>query len=244
MAEILDSASGKLFRRGDEVHLWRIPIGGEEWPAEDLLLLDPGERARAARFVFARHRAPWIRARAALRRILARYVDATPETLPFQVGEWGKPSLCGSNGESLRFNLSHSGGLALLAVAWGREVGVDVERIRPTVELLDLATRFFSPSEVAALRAVDDARRERAFFACWSRKEALIKADGRGLSFGLDTFEVSLHPDHPAELLSVRGVPGGDRWMLREIPVDEGYAAALVVEGTGWHLVRREEQWR
>jgi len=204
-------------------------------------LLSADERERAERFHFANDRAHFIAARALLRTLLGRYLDLPPRHLSFSYSPYGKPALAGEGeGRALRFNVSHSHGVALYAFARGREVGVDVEYVRPDVVGESIAERCFSAQEVATLRSLPAEVQPRAFFNCWTRKEAFIKARGEGLSFPLDQFEVALDPKEPAALISI----GGDRreasrWSLQALPVEEGYVAALAVEGHGWRLERR-----
>jgi 4'-phosphopantetheinyl transferase len=131
--------------------------------------------------------------------------------------------------------MSRSSGLALYALAVGREVGVDLERVTAADE--QVAEAMFAPGEVAALRGLPPSIRSDAFFACWTRKEAFIKARGEGLSFPLNGFEVSLAPDRPAALLAVHDDPAAaGRWSIHSLPAPDGYAAALVVEGCGGRL--------
>ena len=144
------------------------------------------------------------------------------------------PWLRESGGDAIRFNMSHSHGVALYAVTRDREVGIDVEFIRRDLEVEQIAERFFSPRETATLRALPTALREHAFFLCWTRKEAYIKARGEGLSLPLDQFDVSLIPGGPAALLSAH--PDSSealRWSLQELPLASGYVAALALEGRG-----------
>src|SRR5207237_5593023 len=133
-----------------------------------------------------------------LRWILGAYLGREPATLPFRYNDYRKPSL--AEGDDVQFNLAHSDGLALLAVARGREVGLDLERVRPEVAGEEIAERYYSPAEVAAFRALPPSERERAFFACWTRKEAYLKALGRGLTVPLEGFEVTLAPGEPPGL--------------------------------------------
>jgi 4'-phosphopantetheinyl transferase len=171
-------------------------------------------------------------ARGALRAILARYLATSPSELRFDYGRHGKPALdAARNAGDLRFNLAHSGGVALYGVTRGRDLGVDVEWHRSRDED-GLAERFFSRRETAALRALPPASRPAAFYACWSRKEAYIKATGLGLTAALDRFSVALGPDEVPALLHVEDDPQeAGRWALVNLDVDEGYAAALCVEG-------------
>lgn len=164
-----------------------------------------------------------------------------PGRLNFCYGSHGKPALAEGSGEdALRFNVSHSHGLALFALTRDREVGVDLEYVRSDLELEEIAARFFSPQEAATLRSLPAEMRTEAFFAGWTRKEAYIKARGEGLSLALDGFSVSLVPGEPAMLLNTRGDPSeAARWTLRELKSGPGYAAALAAKGHGWRLVCR-----
>ena len=225
---------------GDEVHVWRAALDQIPSKIESFRdTLAPAERARAERFHFPRDRDRFIVARGTLRAILGHYLNRTPGCLSFCYSSHGKPALVPEAGENtIRFNLSHSHGVALYAIARGREVGVDLECMRPDFEVDKIAERFFSRREIATLRALPAALRRYAFFLCWTRKEAYIKARGEGLSQPLDQFDVSLIPGEPAALLCTR--PDSDeafRWSLRELtPGAPEYAAALAVEGGGWSL--------
>ncbi len=234
--------AGPLGLDGGTVHVWQARLdqfAGRQGQMLELLSAD--ERERAARFHFAADRSHFIAARALLRTLLGRYLDLPPGQLSFSYGPYGKPALAGE-GESraLRFNVSHSHGVALYAVARERDVGVDVEYLRRDILGESLAERFFSAREVATLRALPADVQPQAFFNCWTRKEAFIKARGEGLSFPLDRFEVSLDPKEPAALVSVMDDPReASRWSLQALPVEEGYVAALAVEGHAWRLEHR-----
>ncbi|HEX8180613.1 MAG TPA: 4'-phosphopantetheinyl transferase superfamily protein [Pyrinomonadaceae bacterium] len=229
----------------DEVHVWRASL---EQPAHVLAqlraTLAADEHERAARFHFERDRAHFIVGRGVLRAILGRYLPGRAEQLQFQYGAYGKPALTAEFARgSLSFNLAHSHALALFAVTRGRAVGVDVEYLRAELAGTQIAERFFSAREVAALCALPAEQQPRAFFDCWTRKEAYIKARGEGLSFPLAAFDVSLGPDEPAALLCVRGdAQESARWSLRALDAALGYAAALVVEGHDWQL--KTWQWQ
>jgi 4'-phosphopantetheinyl transferase len=201
----------------------------------DLLrTLAPDEIDRAARFQFAEHRQQYIYCRGLLRVILSRYLHVEPGQIQFRYATTGKPSLADvREAGDLHFNLSHSGGLALFAVTGGREIGVDLEKIRPTIDVQAIARRFFSDREFQALVALPKAEQPRAFFACWTRKEAYIKAIGDGLAFPLDHFSVSVSPNVPAALLEVRGEPGPpSRWSLQDLCPGDAYMGAVAFEGT------------
>jgi 4'-phosphopantetheinyl transferase len=219
-----------------EVHVWTASL---EQPAETVArlraLLNDDERARADRFLFEKGRTQFTVGRGVLRLLVGRYLGVRPEEVRFAYNAYGKPMLGGVGPEaSLRFNLSHSGSLVLYALAQGREVGIDVETIRPDFAADNIAQRFFAPAEVAALRALPEAARTTGFFTCWTRKEAFIKARGKGLSIPLDAFEVSLAPGARAEVLVTHDDPDeAGRWTLHDLQPGPGYAGALAVAGEG-----------
>lgn len=217
----------------DEIHCWIAPLDQPPAVLETLAqCLSTDERERAAGFYFERHRAHFIAARGILRHLLARYTGQSPSDLRFAYTGNGKPSLRGY--DCMRFNLSHSGDLVLYAFTHCREVGVDLEQARPLSDLDSLAERNFSAIEVTALKTLPPDERLNAFFACWTRKEAFIKALGDGLSYPLDQFDVSFLPGEPARLLRVLGDPAApSRWQMTALDPAEGYAAAVVVEGQG-----------
>ena len=206
----------------DEVHVWRASL--DQAPAQIqtfLPKLAADEQARAARFHFERDRDHFTVARGVLRTILGRYLNRAPESLSFCYGSHGKPDLAGAtDGAAIRFNLSHSHGLALYAIARERELGVDLERIRCDLAVLEIAERFFSREEAARLRAFPGESRHREFFRCWTAKEAYVKARGEGLS-------LPLYQRDPSEV---------SRWSFRELTPARGYLAALAAEGQGWRL--------
>lgn len=229
-----------------EVHVWLASLTQPAAQVAELReLLDADERGRADRFHFEKDRGRFVVARALLRRLLGLYLNARPAELSFAYGAFGKPELRGEAGAppALRFNLAHSHELALYAFARGREVGVDLEHVRPDLAGEEIAERFFSAREVAALRSLAPEARAEGFFNCWTRKEAYIKALGEGLSHPLDSFTVSLRPGEPAALLEVEGDEAeAARWSLRELRPAPGYVAALVAERDDWSLrcFRRE----
>jgi len=223
----------------NEVHVWRAALNVQ--PAQVRRLqqtLTVDELARAVRFHFERDRAHFIVARGVLRTILSRYLAVEPSQLRFSYSLYGKPSLGGEfDAGALCFNMSHADGLALYAVTRGRDIGIDVERIRMDIANEQVAERFFSTQELAALRALPRNNQSLAFFNCWTRKEAYIKARGEGLSLPLDQFDVSLAPGEPAALLRTSvGSQEAFRWLLRELAPGLGFVAALAVEGQSWQL--------
>lgn len=212
------------------IHLWRAAQNIDARLQSRLeQSLSPDERSRAHRFVTAELTRDFIAAHGFLRDVLAAYLAVSPADLRFGTGDRGKPTLEAPRSR-LRFNLTHSHGLAVVAVCEGREVGVDVEMIRPDVADGGVAERFFSPHEVQSLRRLPTAQQAVGFFNCWTRKEAYLKALGSGLSVPLDRFDVSLAPDQPARLLADRGEAHLDRWALQTFPAAEGWCGALVVE--------------
>ena len=215
-----------------DVHVWKASLAGGAVP--DLgEVLSPDERARAGRLKFDRDRRRFVSSRGILRTILGRYLGTAPAAIEFCYGPFGKPSLGpGGSRHRLRFNVSHAEDIALYAIALGREVGVDVERIRTGVPIDEPAGRFFSASERAVLASLPASDRTDAFFRCWTRKEAFIKAHGEGLSFPLDQFDVSFAPGESAAIIAIRRDPSeGARWSLHEIPAGPYHAAAIAVEG-------------
>jgi 4'-phosphopantetheinyl transferase len=188
-------------------------------------LLSPAERERAARFIFERDRRRYLIAHIALHDILSRYLPIEAAHLSFDLGPNGKPKLHQAPTPSgIEFNLSHSNEMALLAVAHGREVGVDVENGREKFEFQEVAERFFTAKEVAAMRGLPSTLQRQAFFKCWTSKEAFLKAKGTGLSGALDEVEIALGDDEQVRIAA--NVPN---WWLFELDPIAGYEAALVV---------------
>lgn len=222
----------------DEVHLWQVDLASaaddeEEWRS----ILSADETARAERFRFAQDRKFYTATRAILRRILAGYAGADARELVFRYSEREKPSLSGDEAGKIEFNVSHSGQVALLAFARGRSLGVDVERIRDDRDHEAITRRFFSLHEQEQLAALPTAERAAAFFRCWTRKEAYIKATGDGLALPLHQFDVSLAAGAENALLATRPDAGeAEQWTLREVSAAEGYAAALCARGRGWQM--------
>ena len=217
----------------DSVHIWHVDLDVTDRLCEELRsVLTDDERRRADRFRMDRPRRQYTVARGTLRRVLARYLHEPPTDIRLTYDPHGKPRLVdASDGGGLCFNVSHSHDLALLAVA-RRQVGVDVEYTHRQTRHEALASRFFSPYEVSALERLSPDRRRAAFFACWTRKEAFLKAKGAGLQLPLNQFDVSIDPNEPAQLLRVGWEPvEARRWRLYDIEVSQGYAAALAAEG-------------
>ena len=220
----------------DEVHVWLVNL--DDYAPDDLkLLLTDDEVSRASRFHFDKDRNHFIVARAWLRKLLGAYTGLAAGELRFAYAEKGKPSLEGSRRGALSFNLAHSHGLAIYAFSRARDLGVDLEFVREDLGDEKIAERFFSRREIQDLKSLPAELRRQAFFDCWTRKEAYIKARGEGLSMPLDEFDVSLMPGEAAVLLRNHKEPEEvSRWSMKSLEVPEGYVAALVAEGQDWQL--------
>ena len=197
----------------DEIHCWSVPL---YVPANTLArlfeTLSPDERDRAARLRFERDRRRFIVARAALRELLGRYVATPPDQVRFAYNAFGKPKLSRQFGGRLKFNLSHSSDLALIAITWGAEIGVDVEQIRAT-DYADIARSFFARREFEELSSVPKHLQARTFFDFWTRQEAYAKARGDGLG--------DAPPAHHGQ------------WTFCSLEPAPGYIGAVVIEGIG-----------
>lgn len=207
-----------------EVHVWAVSLLGD--PAPWTALLSTAERERAARFRFADHQRRYEIGHGALRSILGSYLGVEPPAVAFSTGPRGKPYLAGTGPF---FNLSHSGKLALIAIA-SAEIGIDLEKVRHLESLTAIARSRFSPSEFAALDALEDAQRQLAFYRCWTRKEAYLKALGVGLAMPLDSFDVSL--GEKPEFLGCRD--SSERpadWTLLDISPGPEFVAAAALRG-------------
>lgn len=203
----------------DEVHVWRARL--DELP-DFLSALAPKEQSRANRFYRQQDRDRFARARGVLRNILARYTRIAPAELRFRYNSYGKPCLVGGDGPPaclLRFNLSHSHGLALYAIALGREVGVDVEYIRQEADLMKIAERFFSPREVTALRAMPPDLQIPGFFRCWTRKEAYLKGKGQGL------------------FAPLKEQDDASAWHVWDVDAGDGYVGAVALQARDCRIV-------
>jgi 4'-phosphopantetheinyl transferase len=228
-----DTVFPEVYLQKDQVDVWSVPLELEEASLHSFeYFLSQDERRKAQRFRVETAREHFIATRSFLRLIMGRYLEVKPERLQFQYGPHGKPALADEFGETgICFNVSHSHGLALFAVTLGRAVGVDIEKIRPDLDCVALAKRFFSPYEIKALRSLPVDQQRRAFFNGWTRKEAYLKARGEGLSTPLDQFDISLIPGKPAALLGHRSDPKEVfKWSIEDLDLGPEYSAALAVE--------------
>lgn len=192
--------------------------------------LSSDERARAMRYRFERDRRRYIAGRSAMRHVLARYTASSPRSLAFAYGPQGKPSL--AEYPSVRFNIAHSEGMAILVVTRDREIGVDIEVVREGFAEDRIAEHFFSPDEVEVLRGLPSAEQEQAFFECWTRKEAFLKAKGGGLSLPLDSFAVTFGRSRPPDLIRSELDPSDMiRWTIADLSdCVRGSVAAFAVD--------------
>jgi 4'-phosphopantetheinyl transferase len=217
----------------DAIHVWAVPCTDPPVPADTLAeVLSGEERRRAQRFRFEADRIRAVVGRGMLRTILAEFLAVPPAALDIAAGAHGKPVLAGRTGPD--FNVSHSGDWVMIGVAGDGAIGVDVEQERTLSDLDALAGRFFAPGEVEVIRSLPQEERSSAFFRCWTRKEAYLKAIGAGITGALDSFEVEFRPDLPAALRTL----GGSReaaapWRLWSASPAPGYAAAVATVAHG-----------
>jgi len=205
-----------------------VSLDGEP-SAIDEALLDESERRRSMRFVRPTDRCRFVLAHVALRLLLSRCLRVEPATVLYESGDQGKPHLV-SYLDTLEFSLSHSEGLGLLAVARDRSVGVDLEYVRDLPDAAGIANTHFSVTEREELRSLPPAERRIAFFYCWTRKEAVIKAGGEGLARALDSFDVDLTPGSTSALKRFAGRSGEEAELsLQDLPSPPGYVAAGAV---------------
>lgn len=225
----------------DEVHVWAAsldqPVASER-ALESLLSLQ--ELNRAERFRSDRDRRRYVIAHGILRRVLASYRQADPKALRFTIGKNGKPALSDESGATaLRFNLSHTEDVALIALTLGREIGVDVERVRPISELDSIVESYFTSRERDTLRTMESTARPAAFYRCWTRKESYVKATGGDLSVALSGFDTMLSSG-PADLPALDAPQESAGWNLYELLPADGYVGAVAINGP----VARLLSWR
>jgi 4'-phosphopantetheinyl transferase len=209
------------------VHVWATDFAAWRDDVDSLLsLLSPDERHRAESFRHGARRETAIVTRGLLRKLLAKYHAPEAGLIQFRYGVHGKPLLEDTN---FHFNTSHSHDLVVFAFTRAGEVGVDIERIRAdTPRLREIAEKYFAPGELKPLLAMPDAERTEAFFRCWTRKEAFLKARGDGVFGGLNKFEVSLD-EKEARLLRVDGELNSRRWSMAPLHGIGEHAGAVVV---------------
>jgi 4'-phosphopantetheinyl transferase len=213
-----------------EVHVWFVELAPDAVSIETCLdSLSADERERVSRFRFEHLKTSFTLSRGILRALLGRYLSIAPDRVGFAYGARGKPRLAFPEAP-LEFNLAHSGRFAMYAFVSGCELGVDIEEVRPIPDQENIVRRFFSPEECEEWLHLEPSERDEAFFCCWTRKEAYIKALGNGLSMPLDSFRVSLRQGEPAALLRADRDPAAPKkWSLCSLVAVDGYAASLAV---------------
>jgi len=224
------------------IHVWQIGLFADAaLLSECNAILDPAEQERAARYLADVHRHRFIIARSSLRLLLGRYLGRDPRDITFAYNGHGRPQLLPTPTPPLAFNLSHSADTALLAVTRLPAVGIDLEYHRKPDRIEGLAERFFAAAEVRQWRALPDELRIAGFFAGWSRKEAYIKAHGRGLNYPLDRFVISLDPREPARIIETLDDPTeAGRWRIENLACPADCSAALVAPAGDWGVERFE----
>jgi 4'-phosphopantetheinyl transferase len=226
------------------VHVWFVDIADTAGQLTDLRrLLSPAEGARADRFQVAAAAHRFVLARARLRQLLGIHLGQAPRTIAIANGPHGKPRCADAVGSGLEFNVSHSGESILLAVSNGRSVGVDIETLRPDLDVQALSQRFLALEEQEAIAAASGADRLAAFYRCWTRKEALLKAIGTGLATPLRQAVVSVAArDRPAVLRLPAAMGPAAHWHLRDLELAPDQAAALCVAGPVKEVICRSWQ--
>jgi 4'-phosphopantetheinyl transferase len=218
----------------NQIAVWRVHLDRESECVRSLAeTLSSDEKHRAARFHFEQDCKRFIVARGTLRKVLSGYLGMDPSSVQFRYGRRGKPALDEKYQSDISFNVTHSQDTALLAIQRQGNIGVDIEKIRNDFRVEDIARRFFSESELHELLALPEAQRAEAFFLCWTRKEALIKALGEGLHIPLNSFGVSLNPNDAATFTHGVSRP----WEIESFTAGNGYPAAVVYEGRRRPLV-------
>src|SRR5262245_157370 len=238
--------AGSIQLASDEVHCWcaRLDVPPET-SARLYATLGADEHDRSARFRFQRDRQHFIVSHGVLRDLLGRYLQIQPHRIRYDYGVFGKPELCPTFGGGIQFSLSHADGLALIAIAAGSKVGVDLEGIQSQVDYMAIARQFFSTSETEELSALPSRSYAEAFISCWTKKEACLKACGGGLAIPLNRLAVPLQTDPAEDPIDVH-VAAHDVipetrcsvYTLRPAPC---YVGALAIEGSGFRLAQR--QW-
>jgi 4'-phosphopantetheinyl transferase len=234
-----ESRSASFDIHNGDVHVWCVSLDDLSPLTGSLAqYLSEDEQARAGRFVFERGRDRYIASRGALRVILARCLSKDPAQLLFSYNRYGKPQMDASREEpAIRFNVSHAHELALYAVARDRKVGIDIECITRDVAYEQIVEEFFSSREKSTFHNLPNAGRREWFFACWTIKEAYVKAVGTGLVDPLDRIEVTLHPETTTASLNISGEPEeGYRWSVQLLKPAAGYIGAVVTEAGPWRL--------
>jgi 4'-phosphopantetheinyl transferase len=219
----------------DEIHVWRIDLAAVTESSDDAPVLSPDEHERAVRLLSERKRARFIAGRSALRKLLGRYLDEEPQALVFRYGPHGKPALAAkASSAALTFNFSHSGDLALLCVATGREVGIDIENRHRDITVDSFAQHILCENEAAALRRLPAERHKQALLTAWTRKEAYVKALGVGLAWSMKSIPAGID-DNETTVRRLENIDGEPRlWTFAPLAVHPDYLACLVSPDSDW----------
>lgn len=240
MAEIVkwESPENRPGPLGKDVHVWLADMStGSHRIDFFAALLSPDETARAERFVFEKDRKKYTIARGILRLLLADYTRMVPREILIGQKEKGKPFLMSSCDYPLKFNLSHAGDYAIYGFSENRELGIDIEQFKPMLDREQIVSRFFSKEEVEAYFRLPEKDRVRAFFSCWTRKEAFIKAIGDGLHYSLDSFSVPVEPDVLSDMEILVGGLKEEKWSMHDIPLaHDHYVSSIAIEGKGYQI--------
>jgi 4'-phosphopantetheinyl transferase len=237
---VLDLFASTPALSSTDIHIWGLLVDLPQDRIVQLAQRLSGEEIKKSIcFRFERDRKRYIARRAFLRMILGFYLDCQPREILFSYGSYGKPMLHDSFSKtSIHFNLSHSNGFALCAVTRDMEIGIDLELIKPLSDMEEIVKHFFSPNEKAAFDSIPASEKLLAFYNCWTRKEAFIKAGGQGLAYALSEFDVSLAPGEPARILGISGnTDPATCWSVVELTPASDYVAAIAYEGKGKKIV-------
>jgi 4'-phosphopantetheinyl transferase len=218
--------------QNQNIHVWRLKLDVPTNVKDTLRkVLSPDELERADRFIRKEHTTRFITGRAVLRYLLASYLNDSPQNIIFTYNKYGKPSLKNTQ-HNITFNVSNTKGLAVIAITRENELGIDIESHRTRFELEKIVRRYFSETEVDVLFSLNPTDQKEAFYRCWSSKEAFMKVCGRGLSIGLNRFDVEVRLDKPPRLLRVPDNMGNpSQWEMCSLPMGEKVAGVLALEG-------------
>lgn len=212
-----------------EIHVWRINFNAQ-LKAQRFFhdLLNPDEKDRVSKFRFAKDKRKFNISRGVLRILVGEYLEMDPQKVTFRYEKYGKPQL--QHETRMKFNVSHSGDMAIIGFVKDYDIGVDIEHVKNDFNVLDLAENFFSRHEIEMLRTIPPKEQPLAFYRCWTRKEAFIKAEGSGLSFPLHEFTVSMTKDNEAKLEHTDWNPDAKhQWSMFSFKPAQNYIAALAI---------------
>ncbi|MBK8323379.1 MAG: 4'-phosphopantetheinyl transferase superfamily protein [Betaproteobacteria bacterium] len=231
------SRTGSLEVQPGEVCLWSFELDVDEATrAQCARFLSPDERSRAARFAFPLLRERFVVAHGVLRHVLARHLGLEATDLRFDAQPHGKPVVAGPHARRLSFNLSHSEHRAVLAVGDGCEIGVDLERVRPDLDILSLARSTFAAPEFEVLLGLPAHRQVPAFFRYWVAKEAVLKGEGEGLGLPVDSFEIAFEGAGLARVTPREGSRVRADWTIRELSLGTEWPVAVAARGRDWRV--------